>query len=465
MVYKGLGEERMDLFHQQVKKISESAPLADRMRPKSLADFVGQEKIIGKGKPLRIAIEKDLLQSLIFWGPPGSGKTTLAMIIAQMTSSFFVKFSAVTSGIPDLKEMIKEIKQRWTFHQQKTILFVDEIHRFNKTQQNAFLPYVEDGTIILIGATTENPSFEVISPLLSRSNVYVLDSLSEQDLFKIIERALTDRDNGYGKLPINISKEVIEQIVQLSYGDARVALNILEFAVNTRIASIKDSGEIDIDSELILEIVQKNILRYDKDGEEHYNLISALHKSMRDSDPNAALYWVSRMLEAGEEPLYIARRLIRFASEDVGNADPQALSIAVSAMQSVHFLGMPEGDLALLQAAVYLANAPKSNALYRGKKLANQDIKRYGSLPVPFVIRNAPTKMMKDMGYGAGYQYAHDFQDALVEQEHLPEQLKGRKYYIPSDSGLEKEVKEKMKQREKMKKSLRKEQNGREKKA
>ncbi|MFZ2330307.1 MAG: replication-associated recombination protein A [Atribacterota bacterium] len=455
MLYKRLGGEKVDLFHQQVQKISESAPLADRMRPKSLADFVGQEKIIGKGKPLRIAIEKDLMQSLIFWGPPGSGKTTLAMIIAGMTSSFFVKFSAVTSGIPDLKEMIKEIKQRWTFHQQKTILFIDEIHRFNKTQQNAFLPYVEDGTIILIGATTENPSFEVISPLLSRSNVYVLDSLSEQDLSKIIERALTDRDNGYGKLPINISQEVINLIIQLAYGDARVALNILEFAVNTRIASIKDSNRISIDKELIQEIVQKNILRYDKDGEEHFNLISALHKSMRDSDPDASLYWVTRMIEAGEDPLYIARRLIRFASEDVGNADPRALSVAVSAMQAVHFLGMPEGDLALLQAALYLAIAPKSNALYKGRKLVGQDIKKYGALPVPFVIRNAPTRMMRDMGYGAGYQYAHDFQDALVEQQHLPEQLKDRKYYFPSERGLEREIKEKMEQIEKIKKSSR----------
>ena len=449
----------MDLFQQQVNKIAGLAPLADRMRPKSLEEFSGQEKIIGKGKPLRIAIENDQLHSIIFWGPPGSGKTTLAMIIAHLTSSFFVQFSAVTSGIPDLKEMIKEIKQRWTFNQQKTILFVDEIHRFNKTQQNAFLPYVEDGTIILIGATTENPSFEVISPLLSRSNVYVLDSLSGQDLSKIIERALSDLDNGYGKLPINISKEVINLIIQLSYGDARVALNILEFAVNTGIASIKNSNKIsiDIDKELILEIVQKNILRYDKDGEEHYNLISALHKSMRDSDPDASLYWVTRMIEAGEDSLYIARRLIRFASEDVGNADPRALSVAVSAMQAVHFLGIPEGDLALVQAALYLANAPKSNSLYKGRKLAGQDIKRYGALPVPLVIRNAPTRMMKDMGYGAGYQYAHDFQNALVEQQHLPEQLKDRKYYFPSERGLEKKIKEKMEQREKMKKSLRKE--------
>jgi putative ATPase len=444
----------MDLFHQQAKKITKLAPLADRMRPKNLEEFVGQEKIIGKGKPLRIAIEKDQLQSIIFWGPPGSGKTTLAMIIAQMTKSFFVQFSAVTSGIPDLKEIIKEVKQRWTFHQQKTILFVDEIHRFNKTQQNAFLPYVEDGTIILIGATTENPSFEVISPLLSRSNVYVLDSLTENDLSRIIQRALADTENGYGNLPLEVDEEVVNLITRLSYGDARIALNILEFAVNTRIAHFKDKDKIKIDRDLIQQIIQKNILRYDKSGEEHYNLISALHKSMRDSDPDAALYWITRMIEAGEDPLYIARRLIRFASEDIGNADPQALSVAVSAMQAVHFLGMPEGDLALIQAAVYLSNASKSNALYRGRQLAGQDIKRYGPLPVPLVIRNAPTLMMKDMGYGAGYQYAHDYRDAFVDQQHLPDQLVERKYYFPSGRGLEGEIKEIMEQREKMKKLL-----------
>lgn len=444
----------MDLFQQQNQKINKLAPLADRIRPKNLDEFIGQEKIIGQGKPLRIAIEKDQLQSMIFWGPPGSGKTTLAMIIAQLTKSFFVQFSAVTSGIPDLKEIIKEIKQRWTFYQQRTILFVDEIHRFNKTQQNAFLPYVEDGTIILIGATTENPSFEVISPLLSRSNVYVLDALTEQDLSKIIQRALTDKENGYGKLQIEIGDEVINLISQLSYGDARVALNILEFSVNTRLAQFKDKDKITIDKNLIFQIVQKNVLRYDKSGEEHYNIISALHKSMRDSDPDAALYWVSRMIEAGEDPLYIARRLIRFASEDVGLADPQALSVAVSAMQAVHFLGMPEGDLALIQAAVYLANAPKSNALYKGRQLAGEDVKRYGSLSVPLIIRNAPTRMMKNMGYGEGYQYAHNFKDALVEQQHLPKQLEGRKYYFPSERGWEKEIKDKMEQREKIKRKL-----------
>ncbi|MFW6135086.1 MAG: replication-associated recombination protein A [Elusimicrobiota bacterium] len=437
----------MDLFHQNVKKTKKSTPLADRVRPKSLDEFIGQEKIIGKGKPLRIAIEKDQLQSIILWGPPGSGKTTLAMIIAQMTKSYFIKFSAVTSGIPDLKKIIKEIQQRWTYHQQKTILFVDEIHRFNKTQQNAFLPYVEDGTIILIGATTENPSFEVISPLLSRSNVYVLESLTNENLYHIIRRALKDKKSGLGDLPIEIDDKVIHLIVQLSYGDARIALNILEFAAT--VPSPGPEGIIKIDQKLVQEIIQKKNLRYDKSGEEHYNIISALHKSMRDSDPDAALYWITRMIEAGENPLYIARRLIRFASEDVGNADPTALSVAISAMQAVHFLGMPEGDLALIQAATYLANAPKSNALYKGRQIAGQDVKKYGHLPVPLVIRNAPTTMMKEMNYGKGYQYAHDFQDAIVQQQHLPVELKDKRYYLPTDRGFEKEIRKKMDLREK----------------
>ena len=447
----------MDLFHQQLKKVEKSAPLADRVRPKRLDEFVGQEKIIGKGKPLRIAIEKDQLQSIILWGPPGSGKTTLAMIIAQMTRSHFVQFSAVTSGIPDLKKMIKEIHQLWTFHQQKTILFVDEIHRFNKTQQNAFLPYVEDGTIILVGATTENPSFEVISPLLSRSHVYVLESLSRENLYYIIQRALKDKEKGLGNLLIEIDDTIIDFIIQLSYGDGRIALNILEFAVTAK--SPDSEGIIKIDQKLVQEIVQKSNLRYDKSGEEHYNIISALHKSMRDSDPDAALYWITRMIEAGEDPLYIARRLIRFASEDVGIADPMALSVAVSAMQAVHFLGMPEGDLALIQASTYLANAPKSNALYKGRQIAGQDIKKYGSLPVPLVIRNAPTRMMKEMSYGKGYQYAHNFPGALVQQQHLPNQLKDRKYYFPTERGFEKEIKEKIFQREKKKQNLLKNKN------
>jgi putative ATPase len=432
----------MDLFHGQDKKKERAAPLADRMRPKNLSGFVGQENIIGKGKPLRVSIEKDQLQSIILWGPPGSGKTTLAMIIARMTKSHFIQFSAVTSGIPDLKKIVKDIHQRWTYNQQKTILFVDEIHRFNKNQQNAFLPYVEDGSIILIGATTENPSFEVISPLLSRSHVYVLEPLSEKNLFDIIKSALQDKENGLGNLAIEIDDEVINLIIRLSYGDGRIALNILEFAATAN--SPNADGIIKIDKKLVQEIVQKSSLRYDKNGEEHYNIISALHKSMRDSDPDAALYWVTRMIEAGENPLYIARRLIRFASEDVGNSDPSALTVAVSAMQAVHFLGMPEGDLALIQAATYLANAPKSNALYKGRQMAGKDIKTYGHLPVPLVIRNAPTRMMKDMNYGKGYQYAHNYQDALVQQQHLPDKLQGRKYYYPTEQGFEKEIKRRM---------------------
>jgi len=432
----------MDLFQGQEKKKEKSAPLADRIRPKNLDEFAGQEQIISRGKPLRIAIEKDQLQSIILWGPPGSGKTTLAMIIAQMTKSNFIQFSAVTSGIPDLKKIITDIHQRWAYHQQKTILFVDEIHRFNKTQQNAFLPYVEDGSIILIGATTENPSFEVISPLLSRSHVYVLEPLSKENLYNILKRALQDKENGLGDLPVEIDDEVISFIISLSYGDGRIALNILEFAVT---ANSRDTGgTIKIEKKMIQEIVQKSSLRYDKSGEEHYNIISALHKSMRDSDPDAALYWVTRMIEAGENPLYIARRLIRFASEDVGNADPSALSIAVSAMQAVHFLGMPEGDLALIQAATYLASAPKSNTLYKGRQIAGKDIKTYGHLPVPLVIRNAPTRMMKEMNYGRGYQYAHDFKDAVVEQQHLPDKLKNRRYYFPTERGFEKEIRRRM---------------------
>ena len=312
---------------------------------------------------------------------------------------------------------------------------------------------MEDGTIILIGATTENPSFEVISPLLSRSSVYILEPLTKENLYQIIQRALQDREKGFGNLSIKIDDTVIQSIIQLSYGDARIALNILEFAIKTKTPHLK--GVIEIDRKLIQEIVQKSSLRYDKSGEEHYNVISALHKSMRDSDPDAAIYWVTRMIEGGENPLYIARRLIRFASEDVGNADPSALSITVSAMQAVHFLGMPEGDLALIQAATYLANAPKSNALYKGKQMAGQDVKEYGHLPVPMVIRNAPTRMMKDIGYGKNYQYAHDFHDTLVQQQHLPNQLKDRKYYFPTERGLEKNIKEQMFQRERRKQNLR----------
>jgi len=433
----------MDLFENyEKKKMNNSAPLADRIRPERLEDLLGQEKVIGPGKPLRQAIEEDELQSIILWGPPGSGKTTLARIIAKMTKTHFVPFSAAISGVPALRKIIKEAQDRRRYHHQRTILFVDEIHRFNKAQQDAFLPYVEDGTIILIGATTENPSFEVISPLLSRSTVYILEPLSPEDLKNILEKALPDKEKGLGKYKLKLEPKVLDFIVELAYGDARIALNILEFAVITTKPDTKSIRNISV--KIIEEVVQKRCLRYDKTGEEHYNIISALHKSMRDSDPDAAIYWVARMLEAGENPLYVARRLVRFASEDIGNADPQALQLAVAAMQAVHFLGMPEGNLALAQTATYLACAPKSNALYKGYQLTQKDIKKWGPLPVPLVIRNAPTTLMKNLDYGKGYKYAHNFEGGYIVQEHLPKELKGRKYYFPTDRGFEKEIKQRL---------------------
>ncbi len=432
----------MELFDNFKKNKLSSAPLADRIRPEKLEDFLGQEKIIGPGKPLRKAIEEDELQSIILWGPPGSGKTTLARIIAKITKTHFVPFSAAISGVPALRKIIKEAQDKRRYYNQNTILFVDEIHRFNKAQQDAFLPYVEDGTIVLIGATTENPSFEVISPLLSRSTVYILEPLSPEDLKNILEKALSDKEKGLGKYKVKLEPKVLDFIIELAYGDARIALNILEFAVIT--TKLDTQGVRDITVKIIEEVVQKRCLRYDKTGEEHYNIISALHKSMRDSDPDAAIYWVARMLEAGENPLYVARRLVRFASEDIGNADPQALQVAVAAMQAVHFLGMPEGNLALAQTATYLACAPKSNALYKGYQLAQEDIKRWGPLPVPLVIRNAPTTLMKNLDYGKGYKYAHNFKDGYIIQEHLPKELKGRKYYFPTDRGFEKEIKQRL---------------------
>ncbi len=432
----------MDLFENFEKNKFSSAPLADRIRPEMLEDFLGQEKIVGPGKPLRQAIEKDELQSIILWGPPGSGKTTLARIIAKLTKRHFVPFSAAISGVPALRKIIKEAQDRRRYHHQRTILFVDEIHRFNKAQQDAFLPYVEDGTIVLIGATTENPSFEVISPLLSRSTVYILEPLSPEDLKNILEKALPDKEKGLGKYKVKLEPKVLNFIIELAYGDARIALNILEFAVITTKPDKEDIRNITL--KIIEEVVQKRCLRYDKTGEEHYNIISALHKSMRDSDPDAAIYWVARMLEAGENPLYVARRLVRFASEDIGNADPQALQVAAAAMQAVHFLGMPEGNLALAQTATYLACAPKSNALYKGYKFAQEDIKRWGPLPVPLIIRNAPTTLMKNLDYGKGYKYAHNFEGGYIVQEHLPKELKGKRYYFPTDRGFEKEIKQRL---------------------
>jgi len=430
-----------DLFEKKLREETKDlVPLAERMRPEKLEDFVGQEEIVGVGTPLRKAIEEDKLVSIILWGPPGSGKTTLAKIIAKMTRSHFVSFSAVTSGIPTLKKVVEEAKWRKKYNLQRTILFVDEIHRFNKAQQDAFLPYVEDGTIILIGATTENPSFEINSPLLSRSTVYILHPLSPDNLKKVIKRALEDKERGLGKYRIKLDPEVMEYIVEMANGDARIALNILELSF----ISARKGEEAHITSQVVTKVIQRRMLRYDKRGEEHYNLISALHKSMRDSDPDASVYWLARMLEAGEDPLYIARRMVVFASEDVGNADPQALQVAVAAMQAVQFVGMPEANLALTQAAIYLACAPKSNAVLQAYSRAKQDIRETGHLPVPLVIRNAPTPFMKKLGYGRDYKYAHNFPAGFVKQQHLPPLLENRIYYQPTERGYEKNIKRRM---------------------
>lgn len=394
-------------------------PLADRMRPEKLSDFVGQEEVVGKGKMLRKAIESDNLPSMVFWGPPGSGKTTLASVIAKKTNSEFVQFSAVTSGKKDLMVVVERAEQDKRLGK-KAILFIDEIHRWNKAQQDALLPHIEKGTIILIGATTENPSFEVRSALLSRCRVFVLKSLEETQIKAIVRRAIKDKKNGLGNLGIKIKPKVINMLAQMSNGDARTALNILEYA-----SSI--SKEIDLD--IVKEAFQKSHLMYDKDGEEHYNIISALHKSMRGSDPNAALYWLARMLEAGEDPLYIARRLVRFAAEDIGIANSRALEQAVSAYQACHFIGMPECNVILAQCVVYMAKCEKSNDLYTAYRKASNDVREYGNLGVPLHIRNAPTKLMKDLGYGKDYKYSPDF-NYKEDQEYFPDKLKGRKYLV-----------------------------------
>ncbi|MGD0915267.1 MAG: replication-associated recombination protein A [Thermodesulfobacteriota bacterium] len=422
--------------------LGREAPLADRMRPRTLEEFVGQNHLLGEGKILRQAIETDQLPSMILWGPPGSGKTTLAMIIASTTGAQFSAFSAVLAGVKEIKEVIQEARETRRYQARRTVLFVDEIHRFNKAQQDAFLPHVEKGTIILIGATTENPSFEVISPLLSRSKVFTLNSLTEKEIGAILSRALTDKEKGLGKFPTAIEPEVINGICQLANGDARAALNTLEMLVLT--SSPDEEGVRRIKKEDLKEVLQRKAYLYDKSGEEHYNLISALHKSLRGSDPDAALYWLGRMLEAGEDPLYIARRMIRFASEDVGMADPQALQVTVAAMEAFHFIGLPEGNLALAQAAVYLATAPKSNALYSAYQEVEKDVRQLENMPVPLHIRNAPTSLMKDLGYGKGYKYPHDYPEHFIEEEYLPENLKGRIYYHPTELGLEREIKKRL---------------------
>ncbi|KKQ60753.1 MAG: ATPase, AAA family protein [Parcubacteria group bacterium GW2011_GWE2_38_18] len=400
-----------------MKNVAKNSPLADRMRPKALADFFGQEEIIGDGTLLRRAIGADNIPSMIFWGPPGSGKTTLAFIIAKQTKSHFVQISAVTSGVKDLREIIRQAEKDKT-ENRRTILFIDEIHRWNKAQQDGLLPHIEKGTVVLIGATTENPSFEVRGALLSRCRVFVLKQLDAKDILKILENTIADRESGLGDKKIKINKDVLEFLSQMSNGDARVALNILEYA-----ASI--NKKIDID--LIKEALQKPFLLYDKTGEEHYNIISALHKSMRGSDPNAALYWLARMLEEGEDPLYVARRIVRFAAEDIGLANSQALEQAVAAYQACHFIGMPECNVILAQAVVYMAKCKKSNELYMAYNQAAIDVKNYGNLPVPLHIRNAPTKLMKELGYSKGYKYSPEY-DYKEEQEYLPEKLKGKKY-------------------------------------
>jgi putative ATPase len=412
------------------------------MRPRTLDVFIGQEEILAPGRPLREAIERDLLQSIILWGPPGTGKTTLARIIADLTQARFVAFSAVLAGIKEIREVMAAAERTRREMGRRTIVFIDEIHRFNKAQQDAFLPRVEAGDIVLIGATTENPSFEVNAALLSRSRVFVLRALTQDEIAGLLRRALDDPQQGLGALNVQMAEGVVEAIARFANGDARTALNLLELAVSGAPASASPAGgEVrQVDLPLVEQAMQRRTLLYDKSGEEHYNLISALHKSMRNSDPDAAVYWLARMVESGEDPLYIARRLVRFASEDIGNADPQALAIAVAAKDAVHFIGMPEGNTALAQAVIYLATSPKSNAIYRAYLQAAEDAMRDVAEPVPLHLRNAPTPLMKQLDYGKHYQYAHDEPDAVTDMECLPPSLQGRHYYTPSSRGFEAEI-------------------------
>jgi putative ATPase len=410
-----------------------TAPLAERMRPRTLDEFVGQQHLLAAGKPLRTQIERDDSASLIFWGPPGVGKTTLAKIIAQATSASFIEFSAVLSGIKEIKQVMADAEKASQFGS-RTILFIDEIHRFNKAQQDAFLPYVERGAIRLIGATTENPSFEINAALLSRCRVYTLKALSQEDVIALLTRALTDSERGLGTMGLSADEGALEQIASYSSGDARNALNALEVA-----AKLADGrGEKTITRALAAEAVQQRVLLYDKKGEQHYDLISALHKSVRNSDADAALYWLGRMLAAGEDPMYVARRVVRMAVEDIGLAAPEALNLCLSARDALHFLGSPEGDLALGQAVVYLALAPKSNALYTGYNEVLADIEAKPAEPVPLHLRNAPTKLMKELDYGRDYQYAHDVEGKVADMECLPPSLAGRRYYQPTNEGREK---------------------------
>jgi putative ATPase len=423
--------------------LDRSRPLADRMRPRTLDEFVGQKHLVAAGKPLRTQIERDDIGSLIFWGPPGIGKTTLAQIIAHMTKATFIEFSAVLTGIKEIKQVMADA-ERGRQYGTRTIVFIDEIHRFNKAQQDAFLPHVEKGNIRLIGATTENPSFEIISALLSRSRVYVLKPLAEEQIILLLRRAIEDESRGLGALKLRASEEVLAKIASYSNGDARSAYNVLEVAAT--LAREHDGKEVgaEITSDIVQDAVQKRLLLYDKGGEEHYNLISALHKSVRNSDPDAALYWLGRMLEAGEDPLYIARRVVRMAVEDIGLADPNALALCMAARDAVDFIGMPEGNLALAQAVVYLSVAPKSNALYTAYSAVQEDVERTAAESVPLHLRNAPTGLMKGMGYGQGYQYAHDLDTRVADMQCLPDNLRDRVYYHPTNEGIEKRIRERL---------------------
>jgi putative ATPase len=413
------------------------------MRPRTLDEFVGQEHLIAPGKPLRAQIERDDLGSLIFWGPPGTGKTTLAKIIASMTRAEFIEFSAVLAGIKEIKQVMADA-ERARQYGTRTIVFVDEIHRFNKAQQDAFLPHVEKGNIRLIGATTENPSFEIISALLSRSRVYVLKPLAEEQIVVLLRRALEDTERGLGTMKLSANDEVLMRIAAYSSGDARSAYNVLEVAASLALEREHVTTGAEITVEIVSDALQKRVLLYDKAGEEHYTLISALHKSVRNSDPDASLYWLGRMLEAGEDPLYVARRVVRMAVEDIGLADPNALSLCMAARDAVDFIGMPEGNLALAQAAVYLAMAPKSNALYTAYGAVQQDVEQTAAEPVPFHLRNAPTGLMKNLGYGQGYQYAHDLENKVADMQCLPDNLKDRRYYQPTNEGVEKRIRERL---------------------
>jgi putative ATPase len=445
----------LDLFDYQGRKSADgSRPLAERMRPRYLKEFIGQGHMIGPGTLLRSAIENDRVVSLILWGPPGCGKTTLAMIISRETKSHYVHFSAVLSGVKQIRSVIEEASEQLRLHRKRTILFVDEIHRFNKAQQDAFLHHVESGLITLIGATTENPSFEVNPALMSRCRVFTLKPLSDEDIGAILRQALEDKERGLGKWNLHFDPEALSHLVRLADGDGRTALNNIEAVASF----LPEGGEAravaarPIPLKEVEKALQKKALLYDKAGEEHYNLISALHKSLRNSDPDAALYWLARMLMAGEDPLYIARRMVRFASEDVGNADPRALTVCMDAMEAFRFLGPPEGELALAQAALYLATAPKSNSIYVAYGKVRDTIERTGTLPAPLHIRNAPTGLMRSLGYGKGYKYAHDYAAGVVDQQCLPDKLAGEKFYEPVDRGYEKTIRERLAWWENMKK-------------